>query len=191
MTKLERVRELLQKALMSFEHITTDKAIIEYDGDGELEVGMSVHGVNEEGETFELENGEYRTEENIVYVIEDGKVIEIRDENEEAEPAAPAEEPANEEPAAEENAEEEEAPAAEPEEEPEDDRIANLEAEIARLEQENGALREENEQLRARIDELENKPAAEPAEEQFEKTVETKKTGNKGLDNLVRRFSAK
>ena len=186
MTKLERVRELLQKALMSFEHIATDKAVLEYDGDGELEVGMSVHGIDEEGNPFDLEDGEYRTEENIVYVIKEGKVEEIRDENEQAEPEAPAEEPVAEEP---QEAEENE-PEAEPEAEPEDDRIANLEAEIARLEAENGALREENDQLRARIDELENKPAAEPAEEQFEKNAETKKTGNKGIDNLVRRFSA-
>lgn len=186
MTKLERVRELLQRALMSFEHITTDKAVLEYDGDGELEVGMSVHGIDEEGNPFDLEDGEYRTEENIVYIIKEGKVEEIRDENEQAEPEAPAEEPVAEEP---QEAEENE-PEAEPEAEPEDDRIANLEAEIARLEQENGALREENDQLRARIDELENKPAAEPAEEQFEKNAETKKTGNKGIDNLVRRFSA-
>jgi len=186
MTKLERVRELLQRALMSFEHITTDKAILEYDGDGELEVGMSVHGIDEEGNPFDLEDGEYRTEENIVYIIKEGKVEEIRDENEQAEPEAPAEEPAAEEP---QEAEENE-PEAEPEAEPEDDRIANLEAEISRLEAENGALREENDQLRARIDELENKPAAEPAEEQFEKNAETKKTGNKGIDNLVRRFSA-
>lgn len=184
MSKLERVRELLKKALMSFEHITTDKAVLEYDGDGELEVGMSVHGIDEEGNIFDLENGEYRTEENIVYVIEDGKVIEIRDENEQAEPEA---EPAPEAPQeTEENAEEE----PQSEEEPEDDRIANLEAEIARLEEENGALREENDQLKARIDELENKPAAAPAEEQFEKNAETKKTGNKRLDNLNRILNA-
>lgn len=181
MSKLERVRELLKKALLSFEHITTDKAVLEYDGDGELEVGMSVHGIDEEGNPFDLENGEYRTEENIVYVIEDGKVIEIRDENEQAEPEAPAEEPAEENVEAEEEA---------PEAEPEDDRIANLEAEIARLEAENGALREENDQLKARIDELENKPAAAPAEEQFEKNAETKKTGNKRLDNLNRILNA-
>lgn len=187
MTKLERVRELLQKALMSFEHITTDKAVLEYDGDGELEVGMSVHGIDEEGNPFDLEDGEYRTEENIVYIIKEGKVEEIRDENEQVEPESPATEPESEGDQVESGVT---AEAEEPEAEPEDDRIANLEAEIARLEQENGALREENDQLRARIDELENKPAAEPAEEQFEKNAETKKTGNKGIDNLVRRFSA-
>ena len=181
MSKLERVRELLKKALLSFEHITTDKAVLEYDGDGELEVGTSVHGIDEEGNPFDLENGEYRTEENIVYVIEDGKVIEIRDENEQAEPEAPAEEPAEENVEAEEEA---------PEAEPEDDRIANLEAEIARLEAENGALREENDQLKARIDELENKPAAEPATEDFEKVNKIEKTGNKRLDNLTRILNA-
>ena len=186
MSKLNAIREMLQKVLATFERLATDKALLEYDGD-ELEVGMAVHGIDEEGNPFELENGEYRADDGTVYVIEDGKVIEIREvENtQETEPEeAPAEEPAPEEPqVTAENAEEEPQSEEEPEADPRDQRIADLESEIARLEEENGALRE-------RIAELENKPAAEPAEAEFEKVNAPVKTGNKKLDNLSRILNA-
>ena len=188
MSKLNAIRTLLQKALMTFERIATDKALLEWDGEGDLEVGMAVHGIDEEGNPFDLEDGEYTADDKTVYVIAEGKVAEIREpEGEtETEPEAPAEPEAEQE----QEAAEENEPEAEPEAEPEDDRIANLEAEIARLEQENGALREENDQLKARIDELENKPAAEPATEDFEKVNKIEKTGNKRLDNLTRILNA-
>lgn len=187
MSKLNAIRTLLQKALMAFERISTDKALIEYDGD-ELEVGMAVHGVDEEGNAFDLEDGEYTAEDGTIYVVAEGKVAEIRepekapetgdDVQPEAETEAIEREP--------EMAEEEpEAPTeeAEPEADPRDERIANLEAEVARLEEENGALRE-------RIAELENKPAAEPATEEFEKVNKVEKTGNRKLDNLSRILNA-
>ena len=185
MSKLNAIRTLLKKALMTFERIATDKALLEWDGEGDLEVGMAVHGVDEEGNSFDLEDGEYTTDEGTVYVIAEGKVTEIREPDGENESETTGDDVQPEEETQEEENAEEEAPA-----EPEDDRIANLEAEIARLEEENGALREENEQLRARIDELENKPAAEPAAEEFEKVNTTEKTGNKRLDNLNRILNA-
>ena len=180
MSKLNKIREMLQGILAQFDRISTDKALLEWDGEGELEIGMSVHGIDEEGNEFALEDGEYRTDTNRVYVIKDGKVEDIRDEEIVEEPAA--EEAPEEAPVVEEQAEEEAPEAAEEpevEEDPRDRRIADLEAEIARLEEENGALRE-------RIEELENKPQADPIEEDFEKVVKTAKTGNKGLDNLMR-----
>lgn len=188
MSKLEKLRTALQNILAQFERIATDKALIEYDGE-ELEVGVAVHGVDEEGNPFNLEDGEYTVEDGTVYVIAEGKVTEIREV--EKEPEAPAEEPAPEAPQETvENAEEVPQSEEEPEAEPEDDRIANLEAEIARLEQENGALREENDQLKARIDELENKPAAEPATEEFERVNKVEKTGNSKTDRLLRIINA-
>lgn len=185
MSKLNAIRTLLQKALQAFERISTDKALIEFDGD-ELEVGMAVHGVDEEGNPFNLEDGEYKTEDGTIYVVADGKVAEIREPEPEAE--APAEEPAAEEPqeteeAAEEEPQNEEEPEAEPEADPRDQRIADLEQEVARLEEENGALKE-------RIAELEGKSAAEPATEEFEKVNKVEKTGNKRLDNLNRILNA-
>ena len=174
---------MLQKVLATFERIATDKALLEYDGD-ELEVGMAVHGIDEEGNPFELENGEYRADDGTVYVIEDGKVTEVREAEQEPEAEEPAEEPAPEAPQETvENAEDEPQSEEEPEADERDQRIADLEAEIARLEEENGALRE-------RIAELENKPAAEPAEAEFEKVNAPVKTGNKKLDNLSRILNA-
>lgn len=180
MSKLNAIRTLLQKALMAFERISTDKALIEFDGD-EIEVGMAVHGVDEEGNPFNLEDGEYTAEDKTVYVIEDGKVAEIR----EPEPVAEAPEAEPEAEAEPEMAEEEPEAEAEPEaeEDPRDQRIADLEAEVARLEEENGALKE-------RIAELEGKSAAEPATEEFEKVNKVEKTGNKRLDNLNRILNA-
>lgn len=70
---------MLQSIIAQFERISTDKALIEWDGDDELEVGMSVHGVDEEGNIFELEDGEYVASDGTVYVIAEGKVSEIRE----------------------------------------------------------------------------------------------------------------
>ena len=179
MTKLERVRELLKKALLSFERISTDKALIESDDD-EIVVGSSVFGIDEEGNRFDLENGEYRADDGTVYVVEDGKVIEIRDPEtsettgDDVQPEDVTEEI--------ENTEVEEEAETPEEEDPRDERIRNLEAEVARLETENGELRE-------RIAELENKPAAFSAAEDFEHAETTPTTGDAKLDRLVKRFS--
>ena len=184
MSKLTKIKEMLQKVLAAFARISTDKALLGFEGEV-LEVGMPVYGIDEEGNNYDLEDGEYRTEDGIVYVIADGKVEEIREPEinpeetpePDPEPEAPVE--AEDEPEAE----------AEPEADPRDEQIANLEAEVARLEEELGAARAENEQLRERIAELENKPAAEPAEEEFKKINKPEKTGNQKIDNLIRRFS--
>ena len=185
MSKLEKIRTALQNILAQFERMTTDKAVIEYDGD-ELEVGMAVRGIDEEGNPFDLEDGEYRTDEGTIYVIAEGKVAEIREPEvaPEAEEEAPAEEPAQEQ----EN--EEEAPASEeePEADDRDERIANLEAEVARLEEELGAANERIAELERENEELKNKSAAAPAEEEFEKVNQVKTYGNKKLDNLVKKF---
>ena len=174
---------------MAFERISTDKALLEFDGD-ELEVGMAVHGVDEEGNQFDLEDGEYTADDKTVYVIKEGKVDEIREvetedttgDDVQPEDVTEEEEKPEEVEAAEEESEkpeeQEEAPA-----EDKDQRIADLEQEVARLEEENGALKE-------RIAELENKPAAEPATEEFEKVNKTEKTGNKRLDTLNRILNA-
>lgn len=79
MSKLDKIRTMLQSIIAQFERISTDKALLEWDGDDELEVGMSVHGVDEEGNTFNLEDGEYVASDGTVYVIAEGKVSEIRE----------------------------------------------------------------------------------------------------------------
>ena len=86
MSKLDAIRAMLQKALMAFERISTDKALIESD-DEEIVVGSAVHGVDEEGNSFDLEDGDYTTSEGVVYVVKEGKVDEIREPENIDEPA--------------------------------------------------------------------------------------------------------
>jgi len=180
--KLTKIKTLLQKALMAFSRLSTDKGLISFESDGELpEVGEAIMIVDEEGNESPAEDGEYTLEDNTVIVVAEGKCSEVREPVKEEEPV---EEPVE----AEDDPEEapaEETPAETPAEEPASvsevdalkERIKNLEAEVARLETENGELRE-------RIAELEKEPAAEPATEEFEKQTKVEKTGNKKLDRL-------
>lgn len=187
MSKINKIKALLQNVLAQFAKMSTDKGLLSWDGDGELEVGMSVMLVDDEGNESVPENGEYRNEDGTVFVVEDGKVVEIREPEAEPEVApeeAPAEEPAAEEPQEnEEVAEEEPQSEEEPEEDPRDERIRNLEAEVARLEEELGAARERIAELEAKLDE----PAAPPAEEQFEKVIKTNADDEK-LNKLRKYF---
>lgn len=194
--KLERIKLMLQSMLASFKQVSTDKGLITWDGDNELpEVGQNVYGLDEEGNEVSLEDGSYTLEDGTVIVVEDGKVKEVtKGNNEEVE--TPEEIPENT-PEDSGNGADEAAPSnggahdeddnlgdlSADEPESDEERIANLEAEIARLERENGELRE-------RIKELEAKPAAEPAEEEFKRVNKIEKTGNKKLDNLARILNA-
>ena len=75
--------------------VKTDKAVLTYDGDGELEVGMEVFvesGAEDAIEYVHPEDGEYLAEDGRTIVIKDGIVEEIKDKVEEM----PAEEPATE-----------------------------------------------------------------------------------------------
>ena len=72
--------------------VKTDKAILTYDGDGELEVGMEVFvesGAEDAIEYVHPEDGEYVMEDGRTIVIKDGIVEEIKDKVEEM----PVEEP--------------------------------------------------------------------------------------------------
>ena len=186
--KLSNIKTALAKILAQFERVSTDKGLLSFDGD-ELEVGMNVYLVDEEGNETPAPDGEYATDEGIIYVIADGKVAEIREvakeettgDDVQPEDVTKEEENAPEEP---------EAPAEEPEADDRDERIANLEAEVARLEEELGAARERIAELERENEELKNKPAAEPATEEFEKVNKVEKTGNKRLDNLNRILNA-
>ena len=75
--------------------VKTDKAILTYDGDGELEVGMEVFvesGAEDAIEYVHPEDGEYLAEDGRTIVVKAGIVEEIKDKVEEM----PAEEPATE-----------------------------------------------------------------------------------------------
>lgn len=264
MSKLERIRTALQGILAQFARVSTDKALLEWDGEDDLAVGVKVHGIDEEGNSYDLEDGEYRTDEAIVYVIKEGAVDEIREE-EKAEDPAPeeSEEEKPEELSAEtENTVETEkfslmhrmAIAFESFLEKEDKIRAGLaskgiegwlvdagddfvvvgvwqedamqdkfwkyavswdengdavigdgeevksafvpveeDVEKTPVEDENlsriAELETELNNAKARIEELENKPAAEPASEEFKNLNKVEKTGNAKIDNLLRRLA--
>ena len=62
--------------------VKTDKAILTYDGDGELEVGMEVFVETEADDTIEYvhpEDGEYVMEDGRIIVVKAGIVEEIKD----------------------------------------------------------------------------------------------------------------
>lgn len=175
--KVEKLKTMLKKMLVEFARVSTDKGLLSYESEGELpEVGESIYLVDEEGNEEVAPNGEYRTEGDMVIVVEDGKVADIRDEKPVAEPEEEVVveenledveivEPAEPEPV---NEEVESIP--EPEANPLEERIAALEARLAAAE--------------ARLAALEAEPAVDSAEETFKKVNSLKKTGNEKMDRL-------
>lgn len=176
--KVEKLKTMLKKMLVEMARVSTDKGLLSYESEGELpEVGENIYLVDQEGNEEVAPNGEYRTEGDMVIVIEDGKVAEIRDEKPapEAEPEAEeieveAEEIEIVEPAEPEPVNEEVETIPEPEVNPFEERIAALEARLAAAE--------------ARLAALEAEPAVDSAEETFKKVNNLKKTGNEKLDRL-------
>lgn len=179
MSKLNKIKEMLQTMLMQFSQLSTDKGLISWDGDGELPaVGDSIVIIDEEGNEVKAESGEYRADNGNIIVIEDGVVTEVREEEK------PVEEPV-EEPMAEPEPKPQEEPMVEPIAVPvidpdideEDIKIAELEAKVKELET-------ENEQLRAKIKELEEKPVVKPASEEFERINHIERPKDKKLGRL-------
>lgn len=146
-TKLFKLAHLLLK----FAEVPTDKGVLVSDGD--LEVGIEVQLINADGEVVAAEDGEYKTETDVIK-IEGGKVAEIAPIEL---PAEEEEEPAEE---LEEEAPAEEVPAVDEEKEQLKARVAELEAAVA----EKDAKIEE---LTAEIEQLKSKPVDEPIEEQL------------------------
>ena len=190
MSKLNKIKEMLQTMLMQFSQLSTDKGLISWDGDGELPaVGDSIVIIDEEGNEVKAESGEYRADNGNIIVIEDGVVTEVREEEKPVE--EPIDEPVEkpvEEPMAEPEPQPQEEPIEEPIEEPEVDekdvKIAELEAKVKELET-------ENEQLRAKIKELEEKPAVKPASEEFERINHIERPKDKKLGRLYDIINAK
>lgn len=93
-TKLSRIKATLKSVLAQFqaERVTSDKGILDIQKAGEeIATGDTVMLVDEEGNETQVENGEYILTDNRVLVVEDGKITEIRDKEEEVE-ETPAEE---------------------------------------------------------------------------------------------------
>ena len=92
MSKLKKLFAALT-AYLQMGNVTTDKGVLAWDGEEDLKEGDSVYLVDQEGERHDAEDGEYRTDDNKVIVVVDGKVAEIRDAEAEV---APQNEPENE-----------------------------------------------------------------------------------------------
>ena len=174
----KKVKIALRSLLMKCGAIATDKATLLFEG-AEPEVGTEVFVEDENGEINPAEDGEY-VAEGVTYVVAEGKIAEIRKEDE-AEPAeeTPAEEPVE---------GEEEEPQADPIDTPEETAEETIEDRVARLEASIGELREGIEgileavaALAGRVEAMEEKmkgleePAADPAED----TEETQETASR------------
>ena len=155
--------------------VKTDKAVLTYDGDGELEVGMEVFVETEADDTIEYmhpEDGEYVMEDGRTIVIKDGFVEEIK-EAQAQEPTEPTTEPATE------NMAEPTEPM-EPTTEPTEPAEPTFDAEAAynELVAEMQAMKAELQELKNRVNELLKVPAEEDA---FSKQTKDEKTEHKGF----------
>jgi hypothetical protein len=88
MSKLSRLKETLAKMLQEFGNVTTDRGVLSWDGDEDLKEGDSVYVEDTEGNRTPAEDGDYKTEDNKVIVVVDGKVAGIKDAEAEVAPEA-------------------------------------------------------------------------------------------------------
>ena len=155
--------------------VKTDKAVLTYDGDGELEVGMEVFVETEADDTIEYmhpEDGEYLAEDGRTIVIKDGFVEEIKEKEMVDEPMEPATEPTTE------NMEEPMEPTTEPVTEEPDEPTFDAEAAYNELVAEMQAMKEELQVLKDKVNTLLEVPAEEDA---FSKQTKNEKTECKGF----------
>lgn len=78
-SKLRRLKETLAKLLQEFGNVTTDKGVLSWDGDEDLKEGDLVYVEDSEGNRTPAADGDYKTDDNKVIVVVDGKVSEIKD----------------------------------------------------------------------------------------------------------------
>ena len=180
--KVEKLKSALKKLLVEMAKVSTDKGLLSYESEKELpEVGENIYLVDQEGNEEVAADGEYRTDDKMVIVVKDGKVEEIRAEEEK-----PAEEPVEMpvveklevvEPVEPAPVDEKINSIPEPEKNPLEEKITALEARLAAIE--------------ARLAALEAEPAVDSAEETFKKVNSFKKTGDEKLDRLNAILTAK
>ena len=157
--------------------VKTDKAVLTYDGDGELEVGMEVFvesGAEDTIEYIHPEDGEYVMEDGRTIVIKDGFVEEIKEKEMVDEPTTePTTEPATE------NMEEPTEPVTEPTEtmEPAEPTF-DAEAAYNELLAEVQTLKADLQELKDKVNSLLEVPAEEDA---FSKQTKDEKKEHKGF----------
>ena len=142
MDKFQKVKLTLQKLLLQFGEMSTDKGLLEYTGE-ELVVGAEVFI-----DGNPAPDGEYKIAEDKVIVVADGKVAEIKEPAPEPEP------------------EPEPAPEVPVEAATEEDLVMVIEPLVNEI----NAVKAELEAVKSRLAEIESKlqeDAAKPAEEEF------------------------
>lgn len=172
---MSKLRDKLAKMLLKFDSISTDKADLFYDHEGELVVGDEVYTYNEAGDRVPVADGEYLSD-NIVYDIENSKVTEIKrfeapdpaKEDLEAMPEATPETPEM------------------PKEDPKaaDPKVAELESKVTELESRVTELISKVEELTAKVE----TPVVEPIAEVF--SAATKRTNDARATRLAELGSA-
>ena len=182
--KIKSIKEALKAMIrqMEFSTATTDKGVIGWDVDGDIEVGVEVYVVDENGDRQPIEDGDYVLEDGRTVVVKDSKVEEIKEKAEEV-VEEPTNEPTTEETKVEENEEPTNTEVENPDGTEEKDNTA-----IEELRKEVNELYDLVDKLTKRIEELENKPAAQPVQEDFKTVSQVEKTGNKAIDTLSRRL---
>lgn len=92
MSKINKIKTMLAKLLASLASVTTDKGVLEWDGEEDLKAGDAVFVVNQDGEREAAADGDYITDDGKKIVVADGKVAEIVDQEAEVAPEPEAEE---------------------------------------------------------------------------------------------------
>lgn len=86
--KLGKIRKALEGLLLDVNlgRVTTDKAILTWDSDEDLKSGDFVRGIDEDGNEYNLEDGDYVTDDGKTITVEGNKVVEIKDKEAEVAP---------------------------------------------------------------------------------------------------------
>lgn len=90
MSKIKKLFAAIS-AYLQMGNVTTDKGILAWDGEEDLKEGDAVYILDQEGNRTDAEDGDYRTDDNKVIVVVDGKVAEIKDAEAEVAPEEPEE----------------------------------------------------------------------------------------------------
>lgn len=177
-TKLQRIKTMLSELLeLEMGSATSDKGIVYWDTE-ELEVGSALYVEDEENNRVAAEDGDYEIETKVVTVA-DGKVVEIKDRQENEPEVEPEQEPEAEEKAEEEKVE------AEPEVENPTNEGEETDTEaIVKIREEVNELYSIIDELRKEIEELKSKPAAMSAVETLKNITKTET--NSTLDKYAK-----
>ena len=172
--KIEKFKAALAKALaVAFGQITTDKGIIEWDGEEDLKIGDEVFTPGEDGERVRPEDGDYTVEDGKVIRVADGRVEDIIDPEAEV---APAETEAEEEVPNPDTPGEESAPDAVEELRKEVNELYDL---VDKLIKAVGLNREDMKAVMAEVKRIKAAPAAKSAHDEFRRAYKPETTDRK------------